>query len=243
MRHPTVVFGSIGLFLLLLASLGCEADPSARANNGPKDATRTAETTRKQIGKNVFFEKQGERRRVVVRSAVVLREGQLEGLLCRKGTKEHEYILASDFDARHIHAALLAARARFGAPVKFEPQYQAARGTPIRIALEYENKGKLVTVPAQQWIRNAKDKKDLDIDWVFGGSRFVSDPQNKDRPPIYLANYGDVICVCNMEDAMLDLPIKSPTVIADRAWEAHKERIPPEGTEVRIILEPLSEKK
>lgn len=232
-----------GLLLLSLAGLGCEADPSAKADNGPKATTRTAETTRKQIGQNVYFEKQGEQRRVIVYSAVVLREGQLEGLLCRKGTKEHEYILASEFDARHIHAALMAARAKPGSPVQFEPKYRPAEGTTVKITLQYEDKGKLMNVPAQQWIRNGKNKKDLDINWVFGGSKFVTDPQNQDRPPIYLANYGDVICVCNMEDAMLDLPIVSPKKFEDRTWEAHKERIPAEGTKVAIILEPVEEKK
>jgi hypothetical protein len=239
MRHPCPW---LGVFLLALAS-GCEGDPSAKADNGSKERTKTAEATRKQIGPNVFFEKQGEKRRVLVHSVVVLREGQLEGLLCPKGTKEHEYILASELDPRHIHAALLAAGGKPGSPVKFEPKYQAATGTTVKITLQYENKGKLVNVPAQQWIRNAKDKKDLDINWVFGGSKFVPDPQNPNRPPLYLAKYGDVICVCNMDDAMLDLPIISPKKFEDRTWEAHKERIPTEGTKVTIILEPVLGKK
>lgn len=242
MRHPCI--WSCSLFLLALAGLGCEGDPSAKADNGPKEKTKTAETTRKPIGPNVYFEKQGDQRRVVVQSTVVLREGQLEGLLCRKATKEHEYILASECDARHIHAALIVAGGKPGSPVQFEPKYQPARGSTIKVTLQYESKGKMVNVPAQQWIRNAKDKKEnLDINWVFGGSKFVTDPENKDRPPVYLANYGDIICVCNMDDAMLDLPIVSPKKFEDRTWEAHKERIPPEGTKVSVILEPVPGKK
>jgi hypothetical protein len=180
-----------------------------------------AEVKRKEVGKNVFFEVHGKQRRVIVRAAVCLREGQLEGLLCRKGTKEHEYILAADADARHIHAALLAAGATPGSPVRFRPKYVPASGTTIRVSLRYQKDGKAVTVPARQWVRVAKEKKDLDRDWVFGGSVFVRDPDARDRPPVYLANQGDVICVCNMDTAMLDLPVRSPKKFDERVFVAH----------------------
>src|SRR5690606_8325256 len=44
-------------------------------------------------------------RRVWVKAEVCLREGPLEVFLCRKGTKEHESVVAADLDARMIHAA------------------------------------------------------------------------------------------------------------------------------------------
>ena len=202
-----------------------------------------AEPTRKEIGKNVFFEVHGKQRRVIVRAAVCLREGQLEGLLCRKGTKEHEYVLAADADARHIHAALLAAGATPGSPVRFRPKYAPASGTTIRVSLQYQKDGKTVTLPARQWVRVAKEKKDLDRDWVFGGSVFVRDPEDKNKPPVYLANRGDVICVCNMDTAMLDLPVRSPKKFDERAFHAHTERIPATGTAVEVVFEPVLAKK
>lgn len=194
---------------------------------------------RKELAKNIILETQGDQRRVLLQSTVCLREGQLEGLLCKKFSKEHEYILTVDADAALIHAALLAARATPGTPVKFQPRYVPASGTTIKITLQYEDKGKLVTVPAQDWIRNAKTRKPLDEHWVFGGSLFFKDPDDKDKPPIYLANHGDVICVCNMESAMLDLPVRSPKTLQERTFEAATDRIPPLDTKVTIILEPL----
>jgi hypothetical protein len=198
-----------------------------------------AETTRKEVGKNVFLEVQGKKRRVVVKSTVCLREGVLEGLLCRKQTKEHEYILSADVDARMVHATLVAAGAKPGSPVKFQPRYVPAAGTVIKITLQYEKDGKRVSVPAHQWIRDGKTKKDLEQDWVFGGSQFITDPDEKDKPPIYLANHGDMICLCNMESAMLDLPVRSPKTLDDRFFSAMTERIPPVGTAVDVILEPV----
>ena len=60
---------------------------------------------------------------------------------------------------------------------------------------------------------------------------------------LYLANQGDIVCVCNMETAMLDLPVPSPKAFEDRAYDADTEKIPPIGTDVEIILEVMPEKK
>jgi hypothetical protein len=210
--------------------------PRSRAEAAP-------EVKRVEVGKNLFVEVQGERRRVVVRAAVCLREGQLEGLLTRKGTKEHEYVLAADVDARKLHTALLACGARAGTPVQFAPRYVPASGSVIKVTLQYQKDGQAVTVPAQQWVREVKTKKDLVEDWVFGGSRLVPDPEDDKKPPVYLANHGDLVCVCNMDTAMLDLPVRSPKKFDERAFHAHTERIPPTGTAVDVFLEPVPEKK
>ncbi len=225
----------VALFSLALALLSLLSDSRSSPADAPRDVTRKPFAKYK----NLFLERQGNAVRVVIQAEVCLREGQLEELLCRKNTKEHEAILSADVDARGIHAALLVAGAVEGKPVRFEPKYQPASGTTIKISVEYEKDGKTVTVPARDWIRNPKTKKNLDSDWVFGGSKLVANPDGKDKPPVYLANYGDVICVCNMESALLDLPVESPKRLEDRLFEAHTERIPPLETRVMVILEPV----
>ncbi len=214
----------------LLASLVL----SAHAQDAPK---------RVKIGDNVYLEIDGKQKRVQVDAYVCLRQGMLEQLLTRKRTKEHEAILAVDTDARNIHLALVAASAESGSPVKFRPKFTAPTGTPIKITLEYKDKGKTVRVPAQQWIRNVKSKKDLDSDWVFAGSHLIADPFDKKKPPYYAANDGDVICISNFDTAMLDVPFNSSKENDELAFEAHTERIPPLETPVRLILEPVPAKK
>jgi hypothetical protein len=201
-----------------------------------------AEVKRTEIGKNVFLETEGQQRRVVVRAYVCLREGQLEGLLCRKATKEHEYILAADADARHIHAALLAARGEPGNPVQFEPKFKPASGSTIKVTLQYKKDDKLVTVAAQDWIGDGSGEKALKENWVFGGSRFLPDPLDKAKK-VYLANQGDVICLCNMESAMLDLPIRSPKKLEERTYHAITDKIPERDTPVEVVLEVVPQKK
>jgi len=238
----------LGFWLLSIAAasslLGCEGT-APREENRPKGQSgakpkAVVEVKKTAVGKNVFLEVlPNKKRRVLVSAEVCLREGPLEQLMCRKQTKEHEAILTADVDAREIHAALIAAGAKEGSPVRFAPKYQPASGTTIKVSVQYKDKDKLVTAPAQSWIKNAKTNKLLDSDWVFAGSRLVTNPLDPDGPKLYLANDGDIICVSNFETAMLDLPINSPKDNADLVFVANTERIPPLGTKVVVFLEPV----
>jgi hypothetical protein len=231
-----------GLALLGLTALGCEQDGSTRA----KGADKQPPAKKTQLSRNVFLETQGEQRRVLINATVCRREDFLEQLLCRKMTKEHESILTADIDAKFVHAALLAAGAQPGKPVQFlpdQPRPKPPTGTAIKVWLEYKGKdGKTVRVRAQDWIRNVKTKKTLDLDWVFAGSVLIPDPDKK-GPPFYAANDGNVICVANFDTALLDLPIDSSRDADALLWEAHTERIPPLETPVTVILEPVRAKK
>src|SRR5439155_25251014 len=152
---------SLALFALALAVPACDPaapQPPAKAPPAaaPKDAGQAAEVKRAAIGKNVVLETQGDRRRVLIQAEVCFREGPLELFLCRRNTKEHESVVSADIDARQVHLALIAAGAKEGSPVKFEPKYQPATGSTIKITVEYEQDGKTVSVPAQQWVRDSK---------------------------------------------------------------------------------------
>ena len=194
--------------------------------------------------RTIYFEqKEDGSRRVHLMAEVCLREGPLEVLLCKNNTKEHESILRIDADAREIHFALIAAGAEAGSPVKFVPQYEAAHGTKIKIGLTYRVKGKVKTVPAGEWIKDKKTGKDMAHDWVFAGSRFFKDPERPNAPAYYMANNGELICLANFPDSMLDLPVRSPKDLADLIFEINTARIPPVRTPVIVTLEPVLEKK
>jgi hypothetical protein len=232
------------------AIIGCVAHPDESASpvahevpdkiDEPKPA---AETKKVQIGKNIFLEVQGQQRRVRVNAEVCLREGMLEQLVTKKRQKEHEAILAADIDARELHLALALTGAEPGRTVQFRPKLVPPSGTAIKIFLEYKDKGKLIRVPAQQWIRNVKTKKDFHTDWVFAGSMLIEDPLDKTKKPFYAANDGDVITVVNFEGACVDVPFLSTKDNAELDFEAHTDRIPPLKTPVAVILEPVVQKK
>jgi hypothetical protein len=225
---------------------GCESAAEreeGRPKNTAGDTEKPVQSKKVEVGKNVHLEVlPDKKRRVLISGEVCLREGQLELFLCRKQTKEHEAIVSAEVDARKIHEALILAGAEEGSPVSFVPDYRPASGTKIKVSVRYKDKDKLVTVPAQSWIKNAKNNKDLESDWVFAGSRLVDNPLDPGKKH-YLANDGDVICISNFETALLDLPIKSPKDDAERFFIANTERIPPLETKVEVILEPIVEAK
>lgn len=194
---------------------------------------------RVNLAKNIDLEVEGQVRRVLVSAKVCLRQGQLEQLLTRSRTKEHEAVLVAGIDARELHKALLLAGASAGSPVQFQPKFQPPTGSTIKVTLEYQDKDKKVRRPAQDFIRSIKSKKTLDSDWVFAGSRLFKDPMDPKAPPYYLANDGDIICIANFDTALLDVPFVSTKDNDSLSFEANTDVIPPLDTPVTVILEPV----
>ena len=172
---------------------------------------------------------------VTLNAAVCLRNGALEGLLTRKGKKEHEYLLSGDFDARNLHAALLLIGAKAGSPAQFVPKPKPASGSLILVRLRYKKAGKAITVKAGDWIKTAKGAKKLTSEFVFGGSKMVPNPEGK-GPPYYIANYGDVVCLCNIDSALMDLPFASPKALDDRVYSIDTDAVPAMGTAVEVVF-------
>jgi hypothetical protein len=244
MRHltsllPTLV-GGLLVAVVLVVNSGCEGDDPPAA---PPETKKAPEVKKVPAGKNITLLIEEGKRSVQINAVVCLREGPLEQLLTRKGAKEHEAILAADIDARDLHKALLLTGAEPGTTVTYQPKFKAPTGPVVKVFVQWEEKGKLRTEPAQKWIMNFMNKKELKSDWVFAGSRFVKNEFEEGKPDIYLANDGDVICVANFESALLDLPFNSSKADAERSYVAFTERIPPKDTKVSLILEPVIEKK
>src|SRR5262249_58716522 len=95
----------------------------------------------------------------------------------------------------------------------------------------------------KEGVRVAKTRQALSHDWFFAGSTMRDNPLDRNGPPLYGANGGDVICVSNFEDAMLDLPVASTSDNSDLEYEAWTDRIPPPLTKVSVILEPTADNK
>jgi hypothetical protein len=179
---------------------------------------------------------------VYVDGAVSLREGYLEMFACTVGTKEHESIVAVQAHAATVHAALLAAGAVAGHPVRYNPDFQPASGTEIDVLVHWlDEQGKWHDARAQDWIRNVKTKKTMTQPWVFAGSGFWVDEKTKKK--YYMAEAGDLICVSNFTTAMLDIPIESSSENDALSFEANTSVIPPLGMPVRLVLKPKLQAK
>ncbi len=208
--------------------------------DGPQTASgkQTVETVQpdpkwKELGHNLWFD--AKEKRLYLRARVVLREGYLEHLMCSKGTKEHEAILATDAIPNRIHAGLLLTGAEPGQPAQFFPKFTPPTGTPIAIEVRWLRDGKIHTQDARQWVKTEKIAH-LERDWVFAGSQLYDDPVTKKKR--YAADEGDLITVANFSSAILDLPIESSANDADRSFTTNTDQIPPVGTEVLVALYP-----
>lgn len=195
----------------------------------------------KSLGPHLWFDPTTKPKRLIIEAQVVLREGVLEHLLCLRGTKEHEAIVATAAAPKQIHAGLLLTGAEVGHPVRFRPKFEPPSGSPIAIAVQWERDGQTVEADARSWIKNDKTGKELDIDWVFAGSTIYEDPITKNK--VYAAEEGDLITVANFGSSILDVPVASSADNANLFYIANTEKIPPLNTKVRLILSPRPPKE
>ena len=167
-------------------------------------------------------------KRLVLRARVALQDGALEHLLCRKGTKEHESILATEAPAKLIHAGLLLTGATPGHPVRFEPKFEPPAGSAdrhrARVGAGRQDSARPTPASGS---RTRPPASALARDWVFAGSELFEDPRTKTM--IYAADDGDLITVANFPASILDLPFRSSANDADRGYVANPDRVPPEG--------------
>jgi hypothetical protein len=174
-------------------------------------------------------------KRVVVGGSVVLDKGPIEFFACPRGTKEHESIVAVRSSAKLVHAALLAIGLVPGRPVSFDPEYVVAEGPAVTVTMRWKDAtGEHQEAVAQEWIRDTRSGERMKEHWVFGGSSFWKDPT--DGTEHYQADGGDLICVSNFPTAMLDLPVESSQSNAALLFEVFEGKVPPNGTEVEMIL-------
>lgn len=76
---------------------------------------------------------------------------------------------------------------------------------------------------------------EIAADFLFTGSSFY---KQKDGSLFYQAESGNIICVANFSDAMIDVSVESSASNANLLFEPYTERIPPLGTPVTVELIP-----
>ena len=173
---------------------------------------------------------------MILRARVVLREGPLEHLLCLKGTKEHEAILATDAVPGQIHAGLLLTGAERATRSGSSPSSSRPTGTPIAIALEWTADGKTQTRRRPRLGPRRTRQGPLKKDWVFAGSELIADPDPRRRstPPM------TATCSPSPTSPARSSTSRSPARAhdAERSYVARTAVLPPVGTRVLMILQP-----
>jgi hypothetical protein len=233
---------ALGTFSLGIALDDAPQSPQAKSNAETKTADDQTPPGLVKLSKTSDIWLDTKRKAVVVDGQVCLREGLLEMFACPKGTKEHESVVSLNCQAEEVHAGLLAAGAKPGSPVTFNPDYKPATGQIIDIyVLWKDDQGKTQQTRAQDWIKDTKTGKPMTYDWVFAGSGFFKDQETGKE--YYRANSGDLVCVSNFPTATLDLPVQSSDSNDNLQFIPFTDHVPPRGTKVRVVFLPRPEQK
>jgi len=174
---------------------------------------------------------------VITIDAKVLRaEYGLEFLLCRNRTKEYESLLSTKATGQQLHAGLLMLGLDPGKPAEFDGEkYIPPRGGSLKIVIKWKDKtGKLHQSCVADWVKS--DKKDRakfkPERFIFVGSEILPDGT-------YEADQtGGLIALANLSSAVIDVPFKSTRSLENRRFEMDADKLPPPGTEVKILITP-----
>jgi hypothetical protein len=176
-------------------------------------------------------------RTIEIEAHVALREGALELLLCHRGTKEYESILATDAVGSHLHAALLAVGLDPGRPGYWlrtptgDSTYVPPAGAPLEISLRWrDDQGRLYTATPNQWLTGRETGEPAEpFGWVFVGSAPVEGPYWADQT-------GDIISLANYEASVIDVPFASSRDNERLTFACATQAIPPVGTPVTVVV-------
>ena len=195
------------------------------------------------IGKNwtKIYEKQEvwidlKNKAVMIGGTVCLNAGPLEMFICPEGSKEHESVISANALASHLHGALVPLGIEPGKPSSWDPVYRPVSGPVIKIKLMWRDpdSSKIMTQDASQWVQDAKTKKAMKHQWVFGGSEFWTDPDTKEQ--VYYADSGEMVCLSNFSTACIDVNVQSTDTDGGLLYQAFTENIPPVGTKVYMVF-------
>lgn len=182
-----------------------------------------------------------EQRYVDVQATVVRREGDwLELLACTPKGREHESLLTIEARPSHLHLALLLLNFTPGQPMQWEHTddgyvVHPPRGDRLSLFIVHENdEGDTIETPANEWVRHEPTGETMTGNvWMFMGSTF----ERFEEREIYMADLnGTVISLVNFGDDLIGRPTQVTDQSDEQRWKAHTERIPEQGTQVKLRI-------
>lgn len=232
-RHPLAVF-------LLTTIVLCRAQEEPRPEQGGQPSTRKhvdsdarARTRVKRLpnGDMTIGKLHLHAASRQISFPAIFQEGStvLEAIIVTPTGRLHEALLKADVSPLQLQFMLYLLNLNNGARLKTDA---GKRGALIDIDIKWRNPdGQLVREPVENWVRDDRSKKTMKrIGWVFTGSIV--------KGGRFLATEEGNICInYSVGSTILDSPdpqSRDDTILFLN--EDHK--LPPPGTEVRVVLSP-----
>jgi hypothetical protein len=207
-----------------------------------KPVVEKLDETRYRIGEVTFDQKSREIR---FPTKINMTDGLLEYLVVHQNGKVHESLLVTDVSPTHINLAFTllrypASRELYALPNgtggvsdKFpEVPEEVKNGSRITIEVEWTVDGKTKRGPVTDWIQHAvKTTAMKSGPWVYGGSEFH-------EGTFVAESTGDVAAIFLSQAALINFPGEDNR--DDTVWVVFPKRVPPEGTNVTLIIAPYS---
>jgi hypothetical protein len=220
--------------MLSIAMVAVADDSTTRVATTQPGATQSAAT--RPVGKLPHIVVDVGSKEVRVDCFTVAANYPLEFLLVVSNANEYEAIVRTDAKGSDLHLALLILGLKPGEPAHFSKDGSALlppSGPLVDIFFEYQKEGKMMRVPAYQWLLDVHTKKACtNFVWCFTGSQFLENG-------VYGANMtGQLIGVVNNDLTVLDVPAIKSRHTENREWVANTDAMPPADTPVTMILTP-----
>jgi len=242
--------------LILIPACACIALAQGSPFGGPKSEPEQAaepvkpsviklDETTYQVGGVIFDQKT---RQIRFPTKVNMAEGLLEYLIVLQQGKAHESLLITEISPTHLNLAFTLLRypasqelfsiiGEGGHMTRERPDVPAEvkAGARITIDVEWTENGVTRRVPVNEWIHNpANDTALAAGPWIYSGSDFS---EGKYVPEMT----GDIGAIMVAPAAMINYP--GIDNLDDVTWFAFEKRVPPQGTNVTVIIAPYQNVK
>ena len=208
-----------------------------------------------QLGPDIRVDRR--KSEVIIRAQIASRNGFLEQLVCKAGTREHESLLAVEAAPKMIHAALLAAGFTPGSPgawTETQPDaagksvvnFQPPTGSKVELLVRWDDDGRINERALCEWVRGVSLNNSsttpivLPCDrFIFAGSHIRPNPKSLGPGEHYVADYtGSVVGLVTFGDEVIAFEevIPDRVDVAPAMWESWTDRIPVEGTLIELII-------
>ncbi len=182
--------------------------------------------------------------RVEFPGEITLEAGWLEVAVCRRSTREHESIVVADAVPSVVHAAMLLAGFKPGAPATWDPDTNSPippRGPLVTIELRFGPSGP--EGPGAREVRLESMIEDARAralpEWVFAGSLVRPNPPSMGEGEYFLADYaGTFVGLTTFGDEVIAAEeVRSPeTGVDPPVWRIREGSVPPVGTPVIVVV-------